>query len=216
MRQIPLRVSVSVAVLGMLVCLGGLSFWAVSRVKYKARLFREKTMSQLAHSAALNSLQAERYARLLLLVNTNDPAQRAAYRREWESYRSQIETTLKEYEYALTEDPQTSRQEIAAFLKTRNHYRMIVTEIIAAVDAGRLDVARQLTDGALSPVYQRYSEAGDRLVAADVALGKLRAKQIEKACVAMQYFTVCFCLAGFVIGVLISFGVILAMPHGPM
>lgn len=214
-RQILLRVGVRLVLVSAVCCLGGVSFWVANRVKQKATLFRQGTLRKLACSADLNSCQSEGYARVLLMIADDDPKRRETYKMERESYIKSIDAALKEYAAAFAVDPEPARRRFDAFVETRAQYRAVANRVVELVDAGRLVEARQLAVETLLPAYRRYTEAGDALLAADVATGISRAERIESACAAMQYFTVGFCLAGIVVGFLVPLALFLKVPGEP-
>lgn len=200
-----MRSATSLAILIMLLCMVGLSYWICRDVKHQAVLFREDSLRKLTYSSELNSYQAEAYALLLQAIAAETPQKCETYKAEEHGYSEKIDDVLKEYEVAISSNQNEIRRAFDEFVTQKKRYGQAADQIWALLGSGQTEEARRVANTTLVAAYQRYTKAGDVLFDYDVSSGNQHARQIERAAMRAQLLTIFICVAMFFVGALTSF-----------
>ena len=185
-----------------LVLIAGLGFLSIGHLKEQAGAIVRDTLPGLSMAGEANASMTQGFNRMLLLLVTDNPDERARLRREIDSFSQATSSYLASYAGAVYEKED---QALFEALKQRRHaYLQVRERALDLIDRQQSQEALGLYERELLSTYQRYKEAGDRLFEYNMRQGKERGQAIMRVCTATQWVVagigVVIFILGFVIG----------------
>jgi hypothetical protein len=183
--------------------IGALGFFSVSRLKVDARTIIEDTLPGLSYAGEANASLAQAFNRTLLLLNVDNPEQRAQIEREVDLFSQRTTRLLQAYRRQIY-----SAQELAVFNQMqarREDYLRQRLQTMSLIHSNRHQEAVAHCKSQLLPAYNRYREAGDKLFEYNMHQGQSRGRIILTVCTITQLVVagvgILIFLAGFLLGV---------------
>ena len=183
--------------------IGALGFFSVSRLKADARTIIEDTLPGLSYAGEANASLAQAFNRTLLLLNVDNPEQRAQIEREVDLFSQRTTRLLQAYKRQIY-----SAQELAVFNQMqarREDYLRQRLQTMSLIHSNRHQEAVAHCKSQLLPAYNRYKEAGDKLFEYNMHQGQSRGRIILTVCTITQLVVagvgILIFLAGFLLGV---------------
>ncbi|MEI6084073.1 MAG: MCP four helix bundle domain-containing protein [Verrucomicrobiota bacterium] len=184
----------------IVLCVGRLAYGVITLVQRQAALMQAQTVQTLTYAAAINSDQAEAYARTLLALHTSDPVKREEYLTQVEDYSRQLSENLRNYRLAAGAADSPSLTLLDKLVVSRQKYVAIRSEVIALINQKQIPAAQQMADRQLWPTYQDYTAAGDALFANNVTVNQQRVEEIHRQIRLIKYATIGLCIFVFLAG----------------
>jgi len=180
---------------------GLLGYISVSKLKRNAQLIVEDTLPGLSMAGEANAYLADA-TRTLLVIVTEDPAQRLKLRGEITGLSQRTTGFLERYGGSIySEDDRTNYE---ALLKERQDYIQIRDQILDLAIAGKKAEAMAAYETSMMPAHKRVKTAGDKLFEYNMRQGEARGQNILGLCTLTQItvaaLSVTVFLAGFFIG----------------
>ena len=184
-----------------LLIVGSLGFLSLSRLKHVANEIVQDTLPGLAYAGEANAHLADGY-RTLLIVTSDNPAQRAEIRREMERLTQRTTDYLAKYDTQIF-SPE-DRADYVALLESRKQFLDVRDKIINLAEAGRRQEAMVLFHQSLVPLQARVKTAGGKLLEFNMNECESRGRSIMAICSATQVFVAVVVIALFVLGFFIG------------
>jgi methyl-accepting chemotaxis protein WspA len=152
------------------------SFFTINYLKKQARAITEDTLPGLSFAGAANANLAQAFNRTLMLLLSDDPAQRIQLKKEIEGFSQKTTAYLDAYKQSIFA-PEDLAQ-FNALMNQRAEYLRVRERTLALSDMNKRAEAIDLYNSQLLPAYQRYKEAGDKLFCYNTQQGESRGKRI--------------------------------------
>jgi len=194
-------ISASLILLGLV---GALGYASVSYLKKDARLIVEDSMPSLALAASASSNLATGYNNLLLFLTTKVPDERKSYVRMMNETSEETQGCLEHYATLIRGDGK-DQAIFDNLTKVRENYLKIRSEVIALADEGKDSQALRLFHDSLRPAYEKYHQAGEKLLSYNIETGAAFGREITTICNVTQILVAFVGILLFVAGFLFGF-----------
>ena len=188
---------VAAGVLVMLL-IGAMGFLSISYLKDDARQIVRDTLPGLSSAGEANASLAQAFNRTLLLLMTEDHAERENFRREIDAYSHYTENILNEYS-----THELGPGEAALFsevIETRRKYLEIRTVTVSLMESTNHAQAVVHSQKELLPAYSKYKKAADALFNYNLQESRARGDSIMRMCTTTQFAAAAILMLVFVAG----------------
>jgi len=192
-----------IGVLAIMFVVGAAEFIAMGKLKAEAVHLVGNTMPGLSHAGTVNADLAENFIRTLLVIRSDNPAERTAYLNEIARISKQIDGDLQHYEEAINDDK--NRKLYDGLVVKRRDYNEVRQQVFALVTEGKKDEALRLSKSALLPAYMNYTGAGESLFNYNIQLGRGQGQQILRIYNSTRFLVAIIAITSFIFGFLTPF-----------
>ena len=188
--------------IGVLILVGALEFFTVSRLKHNASQIVSDTLPGLTWAGEANANLAQAFNRSLMVLMTDSPERRAELHNEIELFGHSTTAALNEYKQSIFE-PADERL-FNTLLARRAEYVQIREKTFSLIESNQRPAAMDFCKKELLPAYDRYRQAGDKLFEYNIRQGESRGKTIMAVCTLTQFVVagigIIVFIAGFLVG----------------
>jgi glycosyltransferase involved in cell wall biosynthesis len=178
--------------------LGTAGFLSVEHLKRQARSIVSDTLPGLSYAGEANASMAQAFNRTMLLMTTQDPAQRSELRTEIERDSARTTHFLEAYRGAIF-DPRDQKL-YDSLLLTRIDYLAIRQRAIDILETNGQARAIEVCKQELLPAYSRYKQAGDKVFEYNMHQGQERGRTIMLVCTLTQILLAVVVILIFIVG----------------
>ena len=179
--------------------IGALGFSSVTYLERQARLIVNDTLPGLSYAGEANANLSEGFNRTALCLMSENPEERARYRKEIEEFNQRTTGYLEQYSHSIF-DEKHDRQLYDTLLERRQKYLELRKQILDLIDNNRQSEASTLWKTSLLPAYKQYKESGEALLGYNLRLGQVRGESIMRYCLLTQFLVAIIGIVLFMVG----------------
>lgn len=186
----------------ILLLVGTLGFISTNFLRSKARELVEDNLPSLSFAGAANANLAQGFNRTVLLVVTDDAQRRAQLEAEIKEFTRLTSKYLNDYEKQISNP--ADRQRFAQLQQSRDEYIQLRDHVIEQAKQGERATALAEINAKLLTAYDRYKDAGEAVLAYEIAEGRNRGQTIMRVGAVTQIVVVGISLILFLLGFFIG------------
>jgi glycosyltransferase involved in cell wall biosynthesis len=190
-----------ISVAGLLL-IGMLGFVSLRHLKSEATRIVRDTLPGLSYAGEANSSLAQAFNRTMVLLMTDDAAERVALKNEIERFSLQTTAYLDAYSNQIF--AQEDQENYEQLLRRRTEYFQVRAATITLAEQNNRPQVVEKLQRELVPAYQKYKEAGDKLFEFNMRQGNARGLNIMRVCTYTQWIVAAIGMVIFVIGFFIG------------